>query len=93
MTGVVVGWFIIGFAAGWLTGTVVGGGGFGIVWDIVVGMVGAIIAGWIALHVAGGSGHGATNGGYAWSLLIAFLGSVVLLFIFRAIFGARRTAV
>jgi uncharacterized membrane protein YeaQ/YmgE (transglycosylase-associated protein family) len=40
-------WLIVGAIAGWLAGMVVKGGGYGLIGDIVVGIVGALIAGWL----------------------------------------------
>lgn len=40
-------WLVIGAIAGWLAGQVVTGGGFGLVGDIVVGIVGAVVGGWL----------------------------------------------
>ena len=73
-------WLLIGAVAGWLAGSLVKGGGFGLIGDIVVGIVGAIIGGWLAgvLGIAIG-------GGLIGSILIATLGAVVLLLIVRMI--------
>ena len=40
-------WLIVGAIAGWLAGMVVKGGGFGLIGDIIVGIIGAVIAGWL----------------------------------------------
>lgn len=73
-------WIAIGLIAGWLASAVVGGG-FGVVGDIVVGVVGAFLGGFIfrALHV-----H-APFGGMAGTIFVAFIGAVVLLLILRLI--------
>jgi uncharacterized membrane protein YeaQ/YmgE (transglycosylase-associated protein family) len=71
-------WFIIiGAIAGWLAGTLMKGGGFGLLGDIVVGILGGIIGGWLA----GALGIGA--GGKLGSLLIATGGAIVLILIIR----------
>ena len=44
--GVII-WLIVGAIAGWLAGLVVKGGGFGLIGDIIVGIIGAVIAGWL----------------------------------------------
>jgi uncharacterized membrane protein YeaQ/YmgE (transglycosylase-associated protein family) len=69
---------IIGAVAGWLAGLLVKGGGFGLLVDILVGIVGAVIGGWLfsALGVSLG-------GGLLGSLLTAVIGAVVLLFVIR----------
>jgi uncharacterized membrane protein YeaQ/YmgE (transglycosylase-associated protein family) len=71
---------VIGVIAGWLAGVLVKGGGFGLVGDLVVGVIGALLGGWIfsTLGVQGG-------GGLVGSLVVATIGAVVLLFIVRLI--------
>lgn len=74
-------WFLlVGLIAGWLAGVLVKGGGFGVVGDLVVGVVGALIGGFIfgTLGVSWG-------GGLLGSIVVATLGAVVLLFIVRLI--------
>jgi uncharacterized membrane protein YeaQ/YmgE (transglycosylase-associated protein family) len=74
-------WFlIIGAIAGWLAGLLMRGGGFGILGDIVVGVVGALLGGWL-FSTFGVS----VGGGLAGSLIVAFIGAVVLLFLVRLI--------
>ncbi len=70
-------WFIlIGAVAGWLAGQIMKGGGFGILGNIIVGIVGAVIGGWIfgLLGISAG-------GGLIGSLITAVVGAVILLFI------------
>ena len=69
-----------GTVAGWLAGRVVKGGGFGLIVDIIVGIVGAVIGGFLA-GVLGIS----TGGGIIGSIIVAFIGAVILLFILRLI--------
>ena len=78
-------WLIVGLVAGVLASLVMGGG-FGLIGDIIVGIVGAFIGGWIfrALGVA------TPLGGLAGTILVAFIGAVVLLFLLRLIRGRRR---
>ena len=74
-------WFlIIGAIAGWLAGLVMKGRGFGLLGDIIVGIVGALLGGWLFGKLGVSFG-----GGLAGSLIVAFLGAVVLLFIVRLI--------
>lgn len=67
---------IIGAAAGWLAGNIMRGGGFGVVGNIVVGIVGAFLGGWLfgLLGVSLGAGLVGT-------LITAVIGAVVLLFL------------
>ena len=76
-------WIAIGLAAGWLASLVVGGG-YGIVGDIVLGIVGAFLGGLVfrALHL------GTPFRGVASTIFVAFVGSVVLLALMRLV---RRT--
>jgi uncharacterized membrane protein YeaQ/YmgE (transglycosylase-associated protein family) len=76
----IIAWLIIGAIAGWLAGVLVKGGGFGLIVDIIVGIVGAFIGGWLAgvLHISLGSG-------WIGSIITAVIGAVILLFIIRLI--------
>jgi uncharacterized membrane protein YeaQ/YmgE (transglycosylase-associated protein family) len=73
-------WIVVGLIAGWLAGKVTKGGGFGVLMDIVIGMVGAIIGGWVfgLLGIY-------SNGGLIGSVLVAFVGAVILLWLVRMI--------
>ena len=75
-----IAWLIIGAVAGWLAGTFVKGGGFGLLGDIVVGIIGAFIGGWLAgvLHISVGSG-------WISSIIVAAIGAALLLVILRAV--------
>ena len=73
-------WFIlIGIAAGWLAGQIMKGGGFGILGDLIVGVIGALLGGFIF----GRLGIGA--GGLLGSLVVATIGAIILLFLLRLI--------
>lgn len=72
-------WFIIiGLIAGWLAGKLMKGKGFGVVGDIVIGVIGALIGGFL-FRTLGLS----TDGGLIGSLIVATIGAVVLLFVLR----------
>jgi uncharacterized membrane protein YeaQ/YmgE (transglycosylase-associated protein family) len=75
-----IAWLIIGLVAGWLAGTFVKGGGFGLIGDIVVGIIGAFIGGWLAgvLHIHVGSGM-------ISSIITAFVGAVLLILVLRMV--------
>jgi uncharacterized membrane protein YeaQ/YmgE (transglycosylase-associated protein family) len=74
-------WFlIVGLIAGWLAGTLVKGGGFGLIGDLVVGVIGAILGGYLFGLFGVGSG-----GGLIGSIIVATIGAVVLLFLVRLI--------
>ena len=76
----IIAWLIIGAIAGWLAGTFVKGGGFGLIGDIVVGIIGAFVGGWLA-----GVFHVHIGGGWISTILTAAAGAVVLLIILRAV--------
>jgi len=74
-------WFIlIGLVAGWLAGQLVKGGGFGVVGDIVVGVVGALIGGFVFSTMGVSAG-----GGLIGTLIVATIGAIILIFILRLI--------
>ena len=74
-------WFLlIGLIAGFLAGKIMKGGGFGVVGDIVVGIVGALLGGWLF----GVLGIG-TSAGLLGSIITATIGAILLLFIIRLI--------
>jgi uncharacterized membrane protein YeaQ/YmgE (transglycosylase-associated protein family) len=77
--GIIV-WVIIGAIAGWLAGTLVKGGGFGLIGDIVVGIIGAFIGGWLAGVLGIGIG-----GGLIASIITATVGAIILIVILRMI--------
>jgi uncharacterized membrane protein YeaQ/YmgE (transglycosylase-associated protein family) len=72
---------IVGAIAGFLAGRVMTGHGLGLIWDIVVGILGAFLGGWLAGLV----GIDVTN--IVVELLVAFVGAVILLFLFRMVTG------
>lgn len=84
----ILSWIVVGLIAGWLAGLVVRGGGFGMVGNIVVGVIGGLLGGWIgtSLFKLGAN----VDGINLESILVAFFGAVVLIFIVRALGGGRR---
>jgi len=87
----IVGWLIIGLIAGWLASMIMGRGGYGIVGDIVVGVVGAFIGGFVA-NLLGLAGP-AANDPFSWaSLIFAIIGAIILIAIVRALSGNRARA-
>jgi uncharacterized membrane protein YeaQ/YmgE (transglycosylase-associated protein family) len=77
-------WVVIGLIAGWLASALVGGG-YGVIGDIVIGVVGAFLGGIIfrALHI------GTPFHGMAGTIFVAFIGAILLLLVLRLI---RRAA-
>ena len=74
-------WFIVvGLVAGWLAGLLVKGGGFGVVGDIIVGVLGALLGGFLFSPLGASLG-----GGLIGSIVVATIGAVILIFIVRLI--------
>jgi uncharacterized membrane protein YeaQ/YmgE (transglycosylase-associated protein family) len=82
----IVAWIIIGVIAGWLTGKVMKGSGYGFFMDMIIGLVGAVIGGFIATHI-GIAPPG--QQGMIVSIIIAVIGAVILTWIVRLISGNR----
>jgi len=79
MLGGLLWWCIVGGIAGFLAGKVMKGGGFGVLMDIVVGIVGAVIGGWVFGML------GVFPGGIIGSIVVAFIGACILLWLIRMI--------
>ena len=74
-------WFIlIGLVAGWLAGQLVKGGGFGVIGDIVVGVIGALLGGFLFSTLGVSLG-----GGLLGAIIVATIGAILLIFILRLI--------
>ena len=71
-------WIVVGLVAGWLAGQVMKGGGYGIIVDIILGVLGGLVGGWIfgLLGIW-------TGGGMIGSIIVAFVGAVILVGITR----------
>ena len=73
-------WFLlIGLVAGWLAGQIMEGGGYGVIGDLVVGVIGALLGGWIFQML------GFYEGGLLASLIVATLGAIIFLAILRVV--------
>ena len=81
-------WIVVGAIAGWLSGQVMKGRGFGLLGDIIVGVVGGLIGGFLADLLF--KVPNAVNGFNLTSILVAFLGAIVLLFVARLFQGRGR---
>jgi uncharacterized membrane protein YeaQ/YmgE (transglycosylase-associated protein family) len=77
-------WIVVGAIAGWLASAVVGGG-YGLLGDIIVGVVGAFIGGAVFRAL----GASAPFGGLAGTIFVAFIGAVILLVILHLIARTR----
>ena len=77
-------WLIVGLIAGFLASMVMRGGGYGILGDIIVGIVGAFLGGLVASLL----GFGGSTG-FVGSIIVAFIGACILIAILRAVSGGR----
>jgi uncharacterized membrane protein YeaQ/YmgE (transglycosylase-associated protein family) len=82
----ILGWILLGLIAGWLAGLIMRGGGYGIVGDIVLGILGALIGGFLSSVLLGVD----VTGFNLPSILIATLGAIILIAIARAVSPGRR---
>ena len=82
----IVAWIIVGLIAGWLAGLVMRGGGYGVIGDIIVGIVGALIGGFLAGVLLGGNYVTGLN---LTTIVVSFIGAVILVAILRAVTPGR----
>ena len=81
----ILAWIILGLIAGWLAGQFMKGGGYGLVGDIVLGIIGAVVGGFLASALLGLD----INGFNVMSILIAFVGACIVIAISRALTRGR----
>jgi uncharacterized membrane protein YeaQ/YmgE (transglycosylase-associated protein family) len=77
----ILSWIVLGLVAGWLAGQFMKGGGYGLIGDIVLGIVGAIIGGFLTGLVLG---RDMISGFNIESVVVAFIGAIVLIAVSRA---------
>ncbi len=83
LTGVIW-WLIVGLIADILASFAMRGGGYGIVGDIIVGLIGAFIGGFLMSLL------GLSGGGFVWTVVVAFIGACILIALLRAFSGSYR---
>lgn len=79
----IIGWVVVGLIAGWAASHVMGDGGFGVIGDVIVGLIGAAIGGVIVGFVWSG------NTGLVGSIVVAFIGACILIWLVRLVSGGR----
>jgi uncharacterized membrane protein YeaQ/YmgE (transglycosylase-associated protein family) len=84
----ILSWIIIGLIAGWLAGVIMRGTGYGVLGDIVLGIIGALIGGFLASAVFGISSP--VSGFNLGTLIVALLGAIFVVAIVRALPGRTR---
>ena len=77
---------IIGAISGWLAGQIMKGGGFGLLWNIILGIVGSFVGGWVLglLNISLNVGSATVN-----TIIQSVIGAVVLLFVAGLLRGGR----
>jgi uncharacterized membrane protein YeaQ/YmgE (transglycosylase-associated protein family) len=82
-------WIIVGLIAGWLAGLVMRGSGYGVLGDIIIGIVGALVGGFLASALF--NIPDPLTGIDVTTLVVAFIGAVVTIALLRALGGRRST--
>ena len=85
----IIAWLILGLIAGFLASKIVNKSGEGLILDIVLGIVGAVVGGFLFTTF----GAAPVTGFNVYSLIVAVIGAIVVLWIYHAVFGRGRTAV
>jgi uncharacterized membrane protein YeaQ/YmgE (transglycosylase-associated protein family) len=78
-------WVVLGLISGFIASKIVNKSGQGVVMDIVLGIVGAVAGGWLFNAI----GHIGVTGVNLYSILVAVVGAVIVLFIYHALVGNR----
>ncbi len=80
----IIWWIIVGIIAGWITGKIMSGGGYGAIMDMVIGLIGALIGGFI-MRSLGYVGHG----GIIYTIIVAVIGAIILTLLLRLVTRGR----
>ena len=83
----ILGWIILGLISGFIASKIVNKSGEGVILDILLGVVGAVVGGWL-FHTFGMAG---VTGFNLYSMLVAIVGAVVLLVLYHAVIGRSST--
>ena len=83
-----IAWIVLGLIAGFIGSKIINRRGEGLILDIVLGVIGAVVGGWL-FHLFGMSGVTGLN---IYSLIVAVIGALVVLVIYHAIRGSKRSA-
>ncbi len=82
--GGLIAWLIVGLVAGWLAGRIMKGGGYGLIGDIVLGIIGAYFGGFIVTLLLPDS-----SVRFIGSIVVAVIGAIILIAVVRALKGTR----
>ncbi len=81
----IIAWLVVGLLAGWIGSMLVNRGGEGLLMDIVLGVIGAIVGGFLFNML----GHSGVSGINLYSIFVAVIGAVVVLLVYHAVIGRR----
>ncbi len=83
----IIGWIILGVIAGWIASKIVNKSGEGLIGDLVLGVIGAVVGGWLFAQF----GYQGVSGLNIYSMFVAVIGAIIVLFIYHMIIGRRTT--
>ena len=83
----VIGWIVFGLIAGYIASKIVNKQGEGFIVDMVLGIIGAVVGGWLFERF----GYEGVSGFNIYSMIVAVIGAIIVLFIYHAITGRRTT--
>ncbi|GAC1346549.1 MAG: GlsB/YeaQ/YmgE family stress response membrane protein [Acetobacteraceae bacterium] len=81
----IIGWIIFGLIAGFIASKIVNKQGEGFIGDLVLGVIGSVVGGWLFTRF----GYSDVTGFNLYSMFVAVIGAVIVLFIYHAIVGRR----
>jgi uncharacterized membrane protein YeaQ/YmgE (transglycosylase-associated protein family) len=81
----ILGWLVLGLISGFIASKLINKSGEGVLLDIVLGIVGAIVGGWLFNAV----GHVGVTGFNIYSMFVAVVGAVIVLVVYHALFRRR----
>ena len=83
----IIGWIVFGLICGFIASKIVNKSGEGFILDIVLGIIGAVVGGYLFTAF----GYGGVNGFNLYSMFVAVIGAIVVLWIYHALVGRRTT--
>ena len=82
----IIGWIVLGLIAGFIASKIVTNQGQGVIVDIILGIIGAIVGGFVFTQFGGAP----VTGFNIYSMLVAIVGAIIVLWLYHLIFGRRR---
>lgn len=82
-----IGWIIFGLICGFIASKIVNRSGEGFIMDVVLGVIGAVVGGWLFAEF----GFGGISGFNLYSMVVAIIGAIIVLWIYHMIVGRRTT--